>query len=187
MENLMAMIDLTDIINAVLALLAAIVTAKVIPWIKAKTTTEQQNALMSITSVLVFAAEQLYGTGKGAEKLDYVITELEKRGYTADRAAIEAVIKDYAEQNKLDKSQFLDVLNELQDSAEPFDTFDAWMAFAEKELIEFKEKMKSKKKEDSVVLLTMHRSKGLEWEDVIIIDANEEITPYYKYSGSFGS
>ena len=98
MENLMAMIDLTDIINAVLALLAAIVTAKVIPWIKAKTTTEQQNALMSITSVLVFAAEQLYGTGKGAEKLDYVITELEKRGYTADRAAIEAVIKDYAEQ-----------------------------------------------------------------------------------------
>ena len=89
-------------------------------------------------------------------------------------------IKDYAEQNKLDKSQFLDVLNELQDSAEPFDTFDAWMAFAEKELVEFKEKMKSKKKEDSVVLLTMHRSKGLEWEDVIIIDANEEITPYYK-------
>ena len=54
------------------------------------------------------------------------------------------------------------------------------MAFTEKELAEFKEKMKSKKKEDSVVLLTMHRAKGLEWEDVIIIDANEEITPYYK-------
>lgn len=92
------MIDLTPIFQAILALLAALITYKLIPWIKAKTTTEQQNALMSITSVLVFAAEQLYGTGKGAEKLDYVVTELEKRGYTADRAAIEAVIKDYADQ-----------------------------------------------------------------------------------------
>ena len=89
-------------------------------------------------------------------------------------------VTTYAEQNKLDKSQFMDVLNEIQDSAEPFEDFDSWMAFTEKELAEFKEKMKSKKKEDSVVLLTMHRAKGLEWEDVIIIDANEEITPYYK-------
>lgn len=91
------MIDLTPIVQAILALLAALVTYKLIPWIKAKTTQEQQNALLSVTSVLVFAAEQMYGAGRGEEKLDYVIRELEERGYTADRAAIEAVIRDYAD------------------------------------------------------------------------------------------
>lgn len=91
------MIDLTPILQAVLALLAALVTYKLIPWIKAKTTQEQQNLLLSITSVLVFAAEQLYGSGRGEEKLDYVVRELETRGFTADRAAIEAVVRDYAD------------------------------------------------------------------------------------------
>ena len=43
---------------------------------------------------LVYAAEQLYGAGKGAEKLDYVIAELEKRGFTADRAEIEAAVAE---------------------------------------------------------------------------------------------
>ena len=43
---------------------------------------------------LVYAAEQLYGAGKGAEKLDYVIKELEARGFTVDRAAIEAAVAE---------------------------------------------------------------------------------------------
>ena len=36
------MIDLTPIFQAVLALLAALITYKLIPWIKARTTNEQQ-------------------------------------------------------------------------------------------------------------------------------------------------
>ena len=95
MENL---IDLTPIFQAVLALLAALITYKLIPWIKARTTAEQRGLLTAMTSTLVFAAEQLYGAGAGAEKLDYVIRQLEERGFTADRAVIEAVIKDYTEE-----------------------------------------------------------------------------------------
>ena len=38
--------------------------------------------------------DRLYGAGKGAEKLDYVIAELEKRGFTADRAEIEAAVAE---------------------------------------------------------------------------------------------
>lgn len=87
-------IDLTPIFQAVIALLAAIVTYKLIPWIKSKTTEQQQILLRSVVSTLVFAAEQMYGAGKGAEKLDYVVTELNKRGYTADRAAIEAAVRE---------------------------------------------------------------------------------------------
>jgi LysR family transcriptional repressor of citA len=54
------MIDLTPIINAVIALIAAIISVKVIPWIKAKTTNEQQAMMRAAVKTAVFAAEQLY-------------------------------------------------------------------------------------------------------------------------------
>lgn len=87
------MIDLTPIFQAVIALLAAIITYKLIPWIKAKTTDQQQQTLNALTKTLVFAAEQLYGAGYGPEKLDYVADELQKRGYTFDRPALEAAVR----------------------------------------------------------------------------------------------
>jgi hypothetical protein len=49
----------------VIALIASIITVKVIPWIKARTTAQQQVLLRSTTEILVRAAEQLYGSGKG--------------------------------------------------------------------------------------------------------------------------
>ena len=87
-------IDITTIINAVIALIGAIITYKVVPWIKTKTTVEQQKLLEATVKTLVFAAEQLYGAGEGTAKLDYVVDELEKRGFTADRVAIEATVKE---------------------------------------------------------------------------------------------
>lgn len=89
----MTNIDLTPIIQAVIALIVAIITYKVIPWIKARATTDQLTALETATTILVFAAEQMYGAGKGAEKLEYVVKGLEERGFTADVAAIEAVVR----------------------------------------------------------------------------------------------
>lgn len=88
------MIDLTPIFEVVIALIAALITYKLIPWIKARTTTEQQALLQATVKTLAYAAEQLYGAGAGAAKLDYVMTELEKRGFTADRAAIEAAVRN---------------------------------------------------------------------------------------------
>lgn len=88
-------IDLTAIFQAILALLAAIITYKVIPWIKARTTSEQQSMLKAAVKTLVFAAEQLYGAGKGAEKLEFVIRQLEAQGYTVNRVEIEAAVGEY--------------------------------------------------------------------------------------------
>ena len=87
-------IDLTPIFQAIIALLAALVTYKLIPWIKARTTESQQALLSATVRTLVYAAEQLYGAGEGAKKLDYVIAELEKRGFAADRAEIEAAVAE---------------------------------------------------------------------------------------------
>ena len=46
------MIDLTPIFEAILALLAALVTYKLIPWIKARTTAEQQSLLAATVKTL---------------------------------------------------------------------------------------------------------------------------------------
>lgn len=89
------MIDLTPIIEAIIGLLAAIITWKVIPWIKARTTAEQQTMLRATIRTLVYAAEQIYGAGKGAEKLDYVAAQLAVKGFAVDRAEIEAAVGEY--------------------------------------------------------------------------------------------
>ena len=90
----MSNIDLTPIVQAFIALLAALITAKVIPWIKSKTTTQQQILLQATVDILVSAAEQLYGAGRGPEKLQYVKAELAKRGFNIDTAAIEAAVRE---------------------------------------------------------------------------------------------
>lgn len=87
-------IDLTPIFEAIISLIAAIIAYKVIPFIKTKTTNEQQALLHATAKTLVFAAEQFYGAGEGAAKLDYVITQLEAKGFKADRAEIEAIVKE---------------------------------------------------------------------------------------------
>ena len=54
------MIDLTPIFQAIIALLAALVTYKLIPWIKSRTTERQQQNLFVAAKIAVMAAEQLY-------------------------------------------------------------------------------------------------------------------------------
>lgn len=65
-----------------------------IPWLKNKLNREQQDYLLATTRVLVYAAEQLYGAGKGDAKLSYVQDELESRGLKVDAAAIEAMVRE---------------------------------------------------------------------------------------------
>ena len=90
-----ATIDLTPIFQAFIALLAALVTYKLIPWIKSKTTESQQKNMRALVKVLVYAAEQLYGAGNGAEKLQYVRDELNRRGFDVDFDEIEAAVGEY--------------------------------------------------------------------------------------------
>ena len=44
--------------------------------------------------MLVYAAEQIFGAGKGELKLDYVEGELLNRGLKVDMAAIEAAVRE---------------------------------------------------------------------------------------------
>ena len=87
-------IDLTPIFQAVLAVVAGLITSKLIPWIQARTTETQRDTLMAWIRTLVYAAEQLYSTGRIKDKLDYVQKSLIDRGYKVDRDAIEAAVRE---------------------------------------------------------------------------------------------
>lgn len=94
----MNMIDITPIINAVIALAAAGVSVFLIPWIKSKTTDEQRKELLEWVKIGVAAAEQLYaGQGRGEEKKQYVLDFLKQKGFKVDEEsvvnAIEAIVK----------------------------------------------------------------------------------------------
>ena len=83
-----------------------------IPWLKSKTTKEQQDYLLATARVLVYAAEQLFGAGKGADKFAYVTAELEKRGLKVDAAAIEAAVRE------MDLMEQWETVIEVEDKAD---------------------------------------------------------------------
>ena len=97
-------IDLTQILQALVALFAALITYRLVPWIKSRTNGQQQANLMAAARVAVFAAEQLYGAGKGEEKLDFAIVRLKEMGFNVDkdavRESIEAAVYEMTEKKE---------------------------------------------------------------------------------------
>ena len=87
------MIDLTPIIDAVIALAAALATAFLIPWIKKRLSAEDQEKLTFWLKIGVQAAEEYYrGPGQGEAKAEYVRQLLRKKGYDLDVNEVIALI-----------------------------------------------------------------------------------------------
>lgn len=86
--------DLTKIVECVAMLLCAIITYVLIPFIKSKTTEEQQRKILVYTKMAVQAAEMLFTeTGMGAEKKAYVLNFLTEKGYKLDPTELDIIIE----------------------------------------------------------------------------------------------
>ena len=100
------MTDLTPIVNAVIALIASIITTFLIPWIKSKIDAAKLAQIVEWVGIAVRAAEQIYNeSGMGEKKKQYVLDFLADKGFTLDpnsiNAMIEASVKNLnIEQNK---------------------------------------------------------------------------------------
>lgn len=91
-------IDITPVVNAVIALAATVVSVFLIPWTKSKTTAQQRSELVAWAKIGVAAAEQIYvGQGRGDEKKQYVLEFLKSKGFDLNEEsvnnAIEAAVK----------------------------------------------------------------------------------------------
>ena len=98
-------IDLTQIILAVIALLSAIITGFVIPWLKNKLTDHQYDTLAALVRVGVFAAEQLFTSDMWKEKKQYVVDLLKENGYTVDTTAVDALIEATVRELRIEQGQ----------------------------------------------------------------------------------
>ena len=99
------MVDLTQIIVAVLSLMLSLVSAFLIPYIKEKVTAEQFATIRLCVKVAVQAAEMLYvGSGRGEEKKKYVVEFLNSKGFTLNTEEIdnliEAAVLELKQENK---------------------------------------------------------------------------------------
>lgn len=90
-------------------------------------------------------------------------------------------LKEYADYRNLNKDDLTEVLDELQATAKGYKSYDGWMehiAEYEKGIRQLWEKRQEE--QNAVTLATLHSAKGLEFEEVYLMDANEGIMPYKK-------
>lgn len=89
----MPMTDLTPIINAFIALAAALITAFAIPWIKRQTSAKDLEELLKWVEIAVAAAEQLFDSSQGEAKKKAVAAFLEEKGFTVSASELDSAIE----------------------------------------------------------------------------------------------
>nr|DAE42735.1 MAG TPA: holin [Caudoviricetes sp.] len=85
--------DYTQIISAVLALISALISAFLIPWLKTKIDANKLQTIKTYVEIGVKAAEQLYAATDGEEKKAYVINFLAEHGIRFDVSTIDQLIE----------------------------------------------------------------------------------------------
>ena len=89
--------NITPIVNAVITLLVAIITAVIIPAVRTllieKIGKARADMLLNWASVAVSAAEQLYNADQGTVKKAYVLKFLSEKGYDIDSSEVNNAIE----------------------------------------------------------------------------------------------
>lgn len=124
------------------------------------------------------------------DRIDQFEWDLKMMGKMAPYAAIQYLRKkvgydDYlrecAQARGIQPSEYFDVLAEIEEASKPFATAQDWAAHMEEYTNVLKKQRQQKEAcHTGVRLMTMHASKGLEFDTVFIIQANEGGIPYKK-------
>lgn len=110
--------DLTPYVIGVLGLFVMFLSTWLIPMIKSKTTLAQQEIIQAGANIVVYAAEQLFGTKKGEEKLAYAMERLQERlhkyGIKIDNSALRPYIEAAVKSLKFEQDSVPDGYVELE-------------------------------------------------------------------------
>lgn len=101
--------------------------------------------------------------------------------YIRKRIGYDDFLKDYALTHNVNKADLFDVLSEIEEAAKPYASIENWFVHVQEytEMLRLKERQRSLKQE-GVRLMTIHAAKGLEFDAVFLIEANEGRIPYKK-------
>ena len=105
--------------------------------------------------------------------------------YIRKKIGYDDFLKEYAEKHQISWKQLMDVMAELEERSKNFKSYDEWEIHIAKYTQELEEQQAKARKikgerENKVQLMTIHSSKGLEFEDVFVIHANEGEIPHQK-------
>lgn len=89
----MNMINLTPLFQAIIALLCAVITPRLVRWLNAKLDAADREELQFWTKLAVAAAEQLFKRSEADLKKQYVFDFLNERGFTIDFDEIDKAIE----------------------------------------------------------------------------------------------
>lgn len=125
-----------------------------------------------------------------AERIQKLERDIKMLGRMSPYAAINYIRKgigyddfceEYADYRRIRVDDLYDVLEELQESAKGYEDFNGWFAHIEEYKKELEKLYRNQEQQkESVALSTLHSAKGLEYENVYLIDINEGIMPYKK-------
>lgn len=105
--------------------------------------------------------------------------------YIRKKIGYDDFLKEYAEKHQISWKQLMDVMAELEERSKNFKSYDEWEIHIAKYTQELEEQQAKARKikgerENTVQLMTIHSAKGLEFEDVFVIHANEGEIPHQK-------
>ena len=105
--------------------------------------------------------------------------------YIRKKIGYDDFLKEYAEKHQISWKKLMDVMAELEERSKNFKSYDEWEIHIAKYTQELEEQQAKARKikgerENKVQLMTIHSAKGLEFEDVFVIHANEGEIPHQK-------
>ena len=80
--------DITQIVSLIIAVVGLLFTVIFMPYVKSRASKEQLELIYKAVKIAVYAAEQLFGSGMGVKKKQYVIEYLESKGLYVDEQVI---------------------------------------------------------------------------------------------------
>lgn len=128
-----------------------------------------------------------FDKGWMVDRVDQLEWDLKMMGDMAPYAAIQYLrkrigyddfLREYAKGRQTDA--LFDIVTELEEAAKPFSTATEWFSHIEEYTEVLKQKGQRQEQAGGVQLLTLHAAKGLEFDTVFIIQANEGRLPYQK-------
>lgn len=100
--------------------------------------------------------------------------------YIRKRMGYDEFLKEYAAYRKISSEDLFAVLEEIWQNSKGYGTIKEWFDHIESYGKMLKEQNKKNGEKEGVNLMTMHAAKGLEFDTVFVIEANEGSCPYKK-------
>lgn len=100
--------------------------------------------------------------------------------YIRKRMGYDEFLKEYTAYRKISSEDLFAVLEEIWQNSKGYGTIKEWFEHIESYGKMLKEQNKKNGEKEGVNLMTMHAAKGLEFDTVFVIEANEGSCPYKK-------